>query len=153
MTHTIPVDPATLLARVYMALLFAPSRLANIAGLSRLSGSLGTQSLPLQDVSPAIALGVELLLGILLLLGFKNRWGELGLAVLAAVVMLSVHALLNMPGRQRMPLRQSPAGNTDQTACAVRARADGKMSNCPTPTAGECFGLLPSGARCWAQFS
>ena len=87
---SILIDPATLPARVYMALLFLPVRLTNIPQLTRLAGSMGSQHLTVPDLSAATALG---------------------LAVFATLVTLAVRTFWNVPIGQGMGQQQLLAGH------------------------------------------
>lgn len=76
MTQSLSLDPATVAARVYMALLFLPVRLSNIPQLTRLAGSIASCRLPLPDFGCV----------------------ALALAIVLAAVALVVHAASHVPG-------------------------------------------------------
>ena len=100
MTAIGSLNTATLLARVSMALLFVPSGFGKIAGFSRLAGYIASKGVPLPELGAALAIGAELGLGILLLLGFKTRWAALGLAIFVAVITPIFHNFWGVPPEQ-----------------------------------------------------
>ena len=100
MTAIVSLNTATLLARVSMALLFVPSGFGKIAGFSRLAGYIASKGVPLPELGAALAIGAELGLGILLLLGFKTRWAALGLAIFVAVITPIFHNFWGVPPEQ-----------------------------------------------------
>ena len=102
MTALTSLNTATLLARLSMALLFVPSGFGKIAGFSRLAGYIASKGVPLPELAAALAIGAELGLGILLLLGFKTRWAALGLAIFVAVITPIFHNFWGVPPEQVM---------------------------------------------------
>jgi putative oxidoreductase len=80
-----------LLGRALIALLFIPSGWGKIAGFSGLVGYIASKGVPLPEVCAAIAIAVELGLGILLLVGFKTRWVALLMAIFIIVITFIFH--------------------------------------------------------------
>ena len=80
-----------LLGRALIALLFIPSGWGKIAGFSGLVGYIASKGVPLPEVCAAIAIAVELGLGILLLVGFKTRWVALMMAIFIIVISFIFH--------------------------------------------------------------
>ena len=85
-------DALALIGRILIATLFIP------AGFGKLMGFAGTvgyitkaTGLPLPEVGAAIAIIVELGLGIALLVGFKTRWTALIMAVFTVATALFFH--------------------------------------------------------------
>jgi len=85
-------DALALVGRILIATLFIP------AGFGKLMGFAGTvgyitkaTGLPLPEVGAAIAIIVELGLGIALLVGFKTRWTALIMAVFTVATALFFH--------------------------------------------------------------
>ena len=67
-------DFAALLGRIFIALLFVPAGWGKISGFAGTAGYIASKGLPLPEVGAAIAIAVELVGGLLLLVGFKTRW-------------------------------------------------------------------------------
>ena len=87
--HTKAQDVAALVGRILMASLFIPSGFGKLMGFAGTVGYISSKGLPMPEVAAAIAVAVELGVGILFLVGFKARWMALILAVftLAAGIM------------------------------------------------------------------
>jgi putative oxidoreductase len=105
-SSTIPSNAASLLARLCVALLFIPSGFAKIGGFTGLAGYIASKGVPLPELAAAIAIGAELGLGILVLIGFKTRWAALGLAVFVAVITPIFHNFWGVPVEQLMAQKQ-----------------------------------------------
>jgi putative oxidoreductase len=73
-------NPLSLVGRLLLALLFVPAGFAKIAGFAGTVGYISSKGVPLPEVAAAIAIVVELGLGILLAVGFQTRWAALGIA-------------------------------------------------------------------------
>ena len=95
-------DAASLLARVAFALLFVPAGFNKIQGFERLAGYIGSKGLPFAEAAAAAAIGAELGLGLLLLVGLQTRWAALGLAAFVAVITPIFHNYWAMPPEQVM---------------------------------------------------
>ena len=95
-------NPLSLLARVLLALLFVPAGFAKIGGFAGTVGYIASQGVPLPQVAAAIAILVELGLGLLLLVGFKTRWAALGIALFTLVITFIFHAFWSVPAEQVM---------------------------------------------------
>lgn len=95
-------DALALAGRVLLAYLFVPAGWAKIAGFSGTAGYIASQGLPLPEVAAAIAIGVELGLGLLLLIGWQTRWAALGLAIFVAAITPIFHGYWSMPEAQQM---------------------------------------------------
>jgi putative oxidoreductase len=85
-------DTLALVGRILIGTLFIP------AGFGKLMGFAGTvgyitkvAGLPLPEVAAAIAIVVELVLGIALLVGFKTRWTALIMAIFTVATALFFH--------------------------------------------------------------
>ena len=70
-------NPLALIGRLLLALLFVPAGFSKIAGFSGTVGYIASKGVPLPSVAAAIAIVVELGLGILLAVGFQTRWAAL----------------------------------------------------------------------------
>ena len=98
----ISFDTASLLARLCIAWLFVPSGFAKIGGFTGLAGYIASKGVPLPELAAALAVGAELGLGILVLVGFQTRWAALGLAVFVAVITPIFHNFWGVPAEQIM---------------------------------------------------
>jgi putative oxidoreductase len=93
-------NAATLIGRALIALLFIPAGFAKIAGFAGVSGYIASKGVPLPEVAAAIAIVVELGLGLLLLFGWKARWAALGMAIFVAVITPVFHNFWASPPAQ-----------------------------------------------------
>jgi putative oxidoreductase len=93
-------NSASLLGRALIALLFIPAGFAKIGGFAGVSGYIASKGLPLPEVAAAIAIVVELGLGLLLLFGWKARWAALGMAIFVAVITPIFHNYWASPPAQ-----------------------------------------------------
>jgi putative oxidoreductase len=91
-----------LIGRALIALLFIPSGWGKIAGFSGLVGYISSKGVPLPEVCAAIAIAVELGLGILLLVGFQTRWVALLMAIFVLVISPIFHNYWAVPDAQVM---------------------------------------------------
>ncbi len=72
-------DFAALLGRILIALLFIPAGWGKVSGFAGTAGYIASKGLPLPEVGAAIAIVVELIGGVMLLVGFKTRWAAAAL--------------------------------------------------------------------------
>lgn len=93
-------NPLSLIGRVLLALLFVPAGFNKIAGFAGTVGYIGSKGVPLPELATAAAVGVELGLGLLLLLGFKTRWAALGIAIFTVVITFIFHNFWAVPAEQ-----------------------------------------------------
>lgn len=71
----------SLVARVLLSQIFIISGLSKVANPAGTIGYIQSVGAPLPELAYAIALFVELVLGIALLVGFKARWAAAGIAI------------------------------------------------------------------------
>ena len=100
-------NPLSLLGRVLIALLFVPAGFSKIAGFTGTAGYIASKGVPLPEVAAAIAIGVELGLGLLLLIGLQTRWAALGIALFTLVITFIFHAFWSVPAEQLMMQQQA----------------------------------------------
>ena len=100
-------DTLALVGRVLLAWLFIPAGWSKIAGFSGVAGYIASKGVPFPELCAAIAIAVELGLGILLLVGWKARWAALALAIFVAVITPIFHAHWAMPEAQVMMQKQA----------------------------------------------
>ena len=93
-------NPLTLLGRVLIALLFVPGGFGKIAGFAGTIGYIASKGVPLPEVAAAIAVTVELGLGLLLLVGFQTRWAALVIALFTLVITFIFHNFWAAPEAQ-----------------------------------------------------
>lgn len=95
-------DTMALVGRILLAWMFVPAGFGKIAGFSGTVGYATSAGLPMPEVGVAIALLIELVGGLMLLVGFKTRWAALALALFTAVAALFFHNYWAMPEAQKM---------------------------------------------------
>jgi putative oxidoreductase len=98
-THS---DMLALIGRLLVAYLFVPSGWGKLMGFAGTVGYIASKGVPMPEVAAAIAVGAELGLGLLLLVGWQTRWVALGLAIFVAVITPLFHAYWNIPAPQQM---------------------------------------------------
>jgi len=102
----VPATPATdvlaLIARLVLAWFFVPAGWGKIAGFSGAVGYAASAGLPLPEVGVAVGLLIELVGGILLLVGFGTRWAALALALFTGVAAFFFHNYWTLPEAQQM---------------------------------------------------
>ncbi len=81
----------TLLGRILIAALFVPAGLAKIAGFAGTAGYIASVGLPLPQVGAAIAIAVEVGLGLMVLVGWRSRLAALGMAVFTVAAGVLFH--------------------------------------------------------------
>jgi len=84
-------DGLALIGRILIAALFIPAGFGKITGFAGTVGYIGSVGLPLPQLGAAIAIVVELGLGILLLVGFKTRLSALLIAIFTLVAAVLFH--------------------------------------------------------------
>ena len=94
--------PFSLIGRVLLALLFVPSGWSKLTGFAGTVGYIASKGVPLPEVAAAAAVGVELGLGLLLLVGFQTRWAALGIALFTFVISFIFHNFWAVPADQVM---------------------------------------------------
>ena len=97
-------NPLALLGRALIALLFIPGGLNKISGFSGTVGYIASKGVPLPEVCAAIAIVVELGLGLARLLGWQTRWSALIIAGFTVVITFIFHAFWAVPAEQARTL-------------------------------------------------
>jgi putative oxidoreductase len=95
-------NPLSLMGRVLLALLFVPAGFGKIAGFAGTAGYIASKGVPLPELAAATAIGVELGLGLLLLIGWQTRWAALGIALFTLVITFIFHNFWAVPADQVM---------------------------------------------------
>ena len=100
-------NPLSLIGRVLLALLFVPAGFGKITGFAGTVGYIASQGVPFPALAAAAAVGVELGLGMLLLIGWQTRWAALGMALFTLVISFIFHNFWAAPVEQVMQQQQS----------------------------------------------
>jgi len=90
-------DTLALIGRVLIALLFIPAGFGKLTGFAGAAGYIASAGLPLPQLGAAIAIVVELGLGIMLLVGFKSRLAAIVIAVFTVAAAIFFHNYWAMP--------------------------------------------------------
>jgi putative oxidoreductase len=90
-------DTLALIGRILIAVLFVPAGYGKLMGFAGTVGYIGSAGLPLPQVGAAIAVAVELGVGLMLLAGFKTRIAAIVLAVFTVAAGLFFHNFWAMP--------------------------------------------------------
>jgi putative oxidoreductase len=93
-------DIAALVGRILLALIFIIGGWNKIGGFEGTAAYIASKGLPLPQVGAAIAVIVELLGGILLLVGFKARWAALAIFVFLIPTTFIFHPFWAVPVEQ-----------------------------------------------------
>jgi putative oxidoreductase len=98
-------SPATqnllaLISRALIALLFIPSGIGKITGFEGTVRYITSANLPMPEVAAAIGIFVEVVLALLLLVGWQTRWVALAIAVYCIVLAFGFHHYWDMPAAQ-----------------------------------------------------
>lgn len=94
-------NPLSFVGRLLLALLFIPAGFGKIGGFDSTAGYIASKGVPLPGVAAAIAIVVELGLGLLLAVGFQTRWAALGIAVFTVVITFIFHPYWVDPSEAR----------------------------------------------------
>jgi len=95
-------DTLALVGRILIAYLFIPAGIGKLMGFGGTVGYITSAGLPLPEVAAAIAIIVELGLGIALLLGFKTRWTAIVMAIFTVATALFFHKYWSAPEAMKM---------------------------------------------------
>lgn len=95
-------NPLSLIGRVFLALLFVPAGISKIGAFAGTVGYIASKGVPLPEAAAAVAIGVELGFGLLLLIGFQARWAALAMALFTLVITFIFHNFWAVPAEQVM---------------------------------------------------
>ncbi len=98
-------DVAALVGRILFAIMFIPAGFSKIGRFEGTAGYIASKGLPLPEVGAAIAIVVEIVAGIMLLVGWKTRWAALALAVFTLAATIFFHNFWGVPADQQMMQR------------------------------------------------
>jgi len=100
-------NPLSMVGRVLLALLFIPAGFGKLTGFAGTVGYIASKGVPFPELAAAAAIGVELGLGTLLLIGWQARWAALGIAFFTLVISFIFHNFWAVPPEQVMAQQQS----------------------------------------------
>ncbi|MEP7181393.1 MAG: DoxX family protein [Betaproteobacteria bacterium] len=84
-------DVAALAGRVLLALMFVFAGYGKIGGFEDTAAYIASKHLPLPPVATAIAIVVELVGGLMVVVGWKARWAALAVAVFTVFATILFH--------------------------------------------------------------
>jgi putative oxidoreductase len=91
-----------LVGRVLLALIFVTAGFSKLTGLQGTAGYIGSVGLPAPMLLAVAAGVVELVAGVLIVVGWQARWAALALAGFTAVASVLFHNYWAMPAEQQM---------------------------------------------------
>ena len=101
-TTTSTQDVIALVGRILIAYLFIPAGIGKLMGFAGTVGYVASSGLPLPQLGAAIAIVVELGVGIAFLLGFKTRIAAIVLAVFTVMAAVFFHKYWSAPDAMKM---------------------------------------------------
>lgn len=90
------------IARILLALMFVLAGISKLTGLEGTAGYIGSQGLPAPMLLAVGAGVVELVAGVLLIIGWQARWAALALAAFTLVASVIFHNFWAVPEAQQM---------------------------------------------------
>jgi putative oxidoreductase len=90
-------DTLALIGRVLIALLFVPAGFGKLMGFAGTVGYIGSVGLPMPQVGAAIAIVVELGVGLMFLVGYKTRIAAIVLALFTVAASIFFHNYWALP--------------------------------------------------------
>lgn len=100
-------NPLSLIGRVLLALLFVPAGFGKISGFAGTVGYIASKGVPFPELAAAAAIGIEVGLGLLLLVGLQTRWAALGIALFTVIITFIFHNFWSMPAAQVLMQQQA----------------------------------------------
>ena len=95
-------DALALAGRILLAVLFLAAGYDKIGGFAGTAGFIGSKGLPLPQVLAAATIALEVIGGLLLVIGFKTRWVAAALAGFTVLASIIFHNFWAMPEAQQM---------------------------------------------------
>jgi putative oxidoreductase len=96
------IDTAALVGRILLAILFLKSGWGKIEGFEQTAGFMAAKGVPLPQVALVITIALELLGGLMLVIGYKARWAALAFALWLVPVTFLFHNYWSVPADQVM---------------------------------------------------
>ena len=100
-------NPLSLFGRTLLASLYLPAGFGKVTDFSGTVGYIASNGVPMPELAAAAAVGIELGLGMLLLLGWQTRWAALGIAFFTLVVSFIFHNFWAVPVDEVVMQQQS----------------------------------------------
>jgi len=91
-----------LVARLLIALMFVGAGISKFTGLEGTAGYIASVGLPVPSLLAIGAGAVEVIGGVLLVIGWQARWAALALAAFTLIASFIFHAYWNQPAAQQM---------------------------------------------------
>ncbi len=89
-------DLTALVGRVLLAFMFVYAGFGKIGGFEHTAAAIAGKNLPLPPVATAIAIAVELIGGLMLVVGWKARWAALAIAIFTFFASIFFHNFWTM---------------------------------------------------------
>ena len=100
-------NPFSLIGRILLALLYLPAGFGKVTHFAGTVAEIASKGVPFPELAAAAAIGVEVGLGLLLLIGWQTRWAALGIAFFTLVVTFIFHNFWAVPADQMVQQQQS----------------------------------------------
>ena len=91
-----------LVGRVLLALMFLDAGYGKIGGFAGTASYIASKGLPMPEVLAAATLALELIGGLLLVIGWKARWAAAALALFTVLASVIFHNYWALPEAQQM---------------------------------------------------
>lgn len=104
---TTQYDSAALVARILLAAIFIMSGINKIGGFEGTVGYIASKGLPMPQVLAALTIFIEVVGGIMLVVGWKARWAALAIGAFTLLAAFLFHNYWAMPAEQKMQQMQS----------------------------------------------
>ena len=98
-----PTDIVFLIARILMGAPFVVAGIRNFRNLDRLVGLMESRKVPNARIATIIGVTVQLVSGLLIVIGVLTPWAALGEALFLAAATLIVHPYWTFPQEERFP--------------------------------------------------
>ena len=99
--NSMMTDGLALVARVLLASLFIVAGYDKIAGFGGIAGAIASKGLPMAQILAGATIALEVLGGLLLVIGFKARWVAIAFAAFTLVATFLFHAYWALPEAQQ----------------------------------------------------
>ena len=100
-------NPLSLFGRILLASLYLPAGFAKVTNFGATAAYIASNGVPMPELAAAAAVGIELGLGMLLLVGWQTRWAALGIAFFTLVVSFIFHNFWAVPVDEVVMQQQS----------------------------------------------
>ena len=101
-----PAVPA-LVGRILLSLMFLMSGLSKFSGLEGTAGYIASKGLPMPQVLALLAAVVEFVAALMVIVGWRARWGALALIVFTLLASFLFHNFWARPEAQKMMQQQA----------------------------------------------